>query len=165
MTMSDTPRTDAHVSPFKSEFANEVVAADFARQLERELSGLRAELEQARKDAQRHMTDIQKLSEEAAREPRTPEWTVEACVERALAKQREAYEEELGEMRARSIKRKADLIVAEAARDAAVALVQNLVDQIHKFAEEQGEADFYTGDAVKFLRSLAVSVVPKEEEK
>jgi hypothetical protein len=42
MNMTDTPETDAHVSPFKSEFANEIVSSDFARKLERQRNALEA---------------------------------------------------------------------------------------------------------------------------
>jgi len=40
---------------------------------------------------------------------------------------------------------------AESRLAEAVAVIQELVTQIEKFAEEQGEADFYTGAARAFL--------------
>ena len=53
---SDTPRTDAKVSQRKHAQLNgtDYVSADFARQLERDLSAARAECERLRKDAERY---------------------------------------------------------------------------------------------------------------
>ena len=45
-------------------------------------------------------------------------------------------------------------------KEEAEQIIRNLVDQIERFAEEQGEADFYTGEAHKFLIGLNAARKP-----
>ena len=63
--MSDTPRTDAEGFHPDDAFS-EVVDADFARQLERELTAAKVEIERLRADAERyrHLCEYQRWAPE-----------------------------------------------------------------------------------------------------
>ena len=58
--------------------------------------------------------------------------------------------------------------VEQPSRDAALeTALRNLLDQVNKFCEEQGEADFYTGEAIRALKAQPAepAATPSQEAK